>query len=90
MTKQTRIRIGNFMKPMGVAHAHATIMRKLLRKEIEPPLASRLSQMFCNQRTLLESSDTEVRLGQIEERLNELLAKGDGRVVKFSKAGSLD
>ena len=46
MKKQTRIRIGNFMKPMGVAHAHAVIMRKVLKGEIDPALASRLSQML--------------------------------------------
>ena len=38
--KQTRIRIGNFMKPMGVAHAHAVIMRKVLKGEIEVALRS--------------------------------------------------
>ena len=64
---------------------------KVLKGEIDPALASRLSQMFVNQRTLLETSDVEAKLVRLEEKLAELLAKGAGStVVQFRKAGPFD
>jgi hypothetical protein len=41
----------------------------LRRGLIEPSLASRLSQMFVNQRVLLEAADAEKRIAELEALL---------------------
>jgi hypothetical protein len=56
-----------------------------MRKMIDPGLATRLSTMFVNQRLLVEASDTEKRMAQMEQLLERLLA-GDKTVVPFKKA----
>ena len=52
--KQKRIRIGRLDTAGGIAYEHGKILKKLMRELIDPQLASRLSGMFVNQRTLIE------------------------------------
>jgi hypothetical protein len=64
-----RIRIGRLETAGGIAYEHAKILKMLRRGLIEPSLASRLSQMFVNQRVLLEAADAEKRIAELEALL---------------------
>jgi hypothetical protein len=64
-----RIRIGRLDTAGGIAYEHAKILKMLRRGLIEPSLASRLSQMFVNQRVLLEAADAEKRIAELEALL---------------------
>jgi hypothetical protein len=55
---------------------------------MDPTLAMKMSQILMNQRGMVESTDTENRLAQLEERLVELANSGDGNVIRFRKPGS--
>ena len=76
--KNKRIRIGRLDTAGGIAYEHGKILKQLMRGLIEPPLASRLSQMFVNQRLLVEASDAEARIAELEALLNKT-----GNVVPF-------
>ena len=76
--KQKRIRIGRLNTAGGIAYEHG-ILKKLMRNEIEPQLASRLSG-FVNQRTLIEYENTEKKIAELEALLEKLT---QGRVVKL-------
>ncbi|MGI8853700.1 MAG: hypothetical protein ACR2GC_10535 [Methyloceanibacter sp.] len=76
--KNKRIRIGRLDTAGGIAYEHGKILKQLMRGLIEPALASRLSQMFVNQRLLVEASDAEARIAELEALLNHT-----GNVVPF-------
>ena len=57
--KQKRIRIGRLDTAGGIAYEHGKILKKLMREMIDPQLATRLSGMFVNQRTLIEYENAE-------------------------------
>ena len=78
--KQKRIRIGLLDTAGGIAHEHGKILKKLMRNEIEPQLASRLSGMFVNQRTLIEYENAEKKIAELEALLEKLT---QGRVVQL-------
>ena len=78
--KQKRIRIGRLNTAGGIAYEHGKILKKLMRNEIEPQLASRLSGMFVNQRTLIEYENTEKKIAELEDLLEKLT---QGRVVQL-------
>ena len=54
-----RIRIGRLDTAGGIAYEHGKILKKLMREMIDPQLATRLSGMFVNQRTLIEYENAE-------------------------------
>ena len=56
-------------------------MRKLLRGEIDAVLATRLSQMFVAQRTLLESTEAEQRMKSIEDAVEQLKGAAASNVM---------
>ena len=78
--KNKRIRIGRLDTAGGIAYEHAKILKMLRRGMIEPALASRLSQMFVNQRTLLEAADAENRMTELEAALETAQS---GKVLSF-------
>ena len=61
--KQKRIRIGRLDTAGGIAHEHGKILKKLMREMIDLQLATRLSGMFVNQRTLIEYENAEKSVG---------------------------
>ena len=82
--KQKRIRIGRLDTAGGIAYEHAKILKMLRRGLNDAALASRLSQMFVNQRTLMEFADSEKRIAELEALLE---AKNDIRnVVQLKRA----
>jgi hypothetical protein len=85
---QRRFRISKLDSSGSIASDHRKIYCELRRGKIDGPLASRLSAMLIGQRTIIESGQTEERLAQLEERLVDLVNKGDSNVVKFRKTGS--
>ena len=76
--KQKRIRIGRLDTAGGIAHEHGKILKKLMREMIDPQLATRLSGMFVNQRTLIEYENAEKSIAELEALLEKL---GHGKVV---------
>ena len=78
--KQKRICIGRLNTAGGIAYEHGRILKKLMRIEIEPQLASRLSGMFVNQRTLIEYENAEKKIAELEALLEKLT---QGRVVQL-------
>ena len=64
--KQKRIRIGRLDTAGGIAYEHGKILKKLMRELIDPQLATRLSGMFVNQRTLIEYENAEKRIAELE------------------------
>ena len=64
--KQKRIRIGRLDTAGGIAYEHGKILKKLMREMIDPQLATRLSGMFVNQRTLIEYENAEKRIAELE------------------------
>jgi hypothetical protein len=83
--KKTRIRTGNLMTPMGCATAHAAILRKLLKNEIDAVLATRLSQMFVAQRNILETTKVEQELDEVRAAIDALRAGDNRNVVQFKR-----
>jgi hypothetical protein len=84
-TKKTRNRIGDLMKPMGVAMAHAKLIRQMINKTVEPVYATRLSAMFVAQRGILESTKVEQDLNELKEAIDVLTAGHNRNVVQFKR-----
>ena len=63
------------------------ILKQLMRNLIEPSLATRLSGMFVNQRTLIEYENAEKRIAQLEATIEALTGSGASNVASFRKAG---
>ena len=79
-----RIRIGRLDTAGGIAYEHGKILKKLMRELIDPQLATRLSGMFVNQRTLIEYENAEKRIAELEALVEKL---GQGRVVQLKAVG---
>jgi hypothetical protein len=78
--KQKRIRIGRLDTAGGIAYEHGKILKKLMREMIDPQLATRLSGMFVNQRTLIEYENAEKRIAELEALLEKL---GQGKLIQL-------
>ena len=78
--KQKRIRIGRLDTAGGIAYEHGKILKKLMREIIDPQLATRLSGMFVNQRTLIEYENAEKRIAELEALLEKL---GQGKLIQL-------
>ena len=50
----------------------------------------KMSQILMNQRGMVESTDLETKLAQLEERIVDLAAKGTTNVVTFKKRTAFD
>ena len=86
--KQRHFRIGKLDSAGSIASENRKIYCELRRGKIDGPLASRLTAILIGQKGIIESSETEAKLDQLETRINDLLAKGaGGNVVTFKKAG---
>lgn len=93
--KKTRNRMGNLMKPMGVAMAHAKLLRRMQNAidkleadsgKFDLVAAGRLSQAFQAQRTILETTETETKMAALEERITQIATMGAGNtVVQFKR-----
>ena len=68
----------------GIAHKHAKILKKLMREMIDPQLATRLSGMFVNQRTLIEYENAEKRIAELEALIEKL---SQGKVTTLKVVG---
>ena len=79
-----RSRIGRLDTAGGIAYEHGKILKKLMRGMIDPQLATRLSGMFVNQRTLIEYENAERRIAELEALVEKL---GQGRVVPLKAVG---
>jgi hypothetical protein len=75
-----RIRIGRLDTAGGIAHEHGKILKKLMRNMLDLQLATRLSGMFVNQRTLIEYENAEKRIAELEALLEKL---GQGKVIQL-------
>ena len=78
--KQKRIRIGRLDTAGGIAYEHGKILKKLMREMIDPQLATRLSGMVVNQRTLIEYENAEKRIAELEALLEKL---GQGKLIQL-------
>ena len=82
--KQKRIRIGRLDTAGGIAYEHGKILKKLMRELIDPQLATRLSGMFVNQRTLIEYENAEKRIAELEALIEKL---SQGKVTTLKVVG---
>ena len=82
--KQKRIRIGRLDTAGGIAYEHGKILKKLMRELIDPQLATRLSGMFVNQRTLIEYENAEKRIAELEALIEKL---SQGKVTTLNVVG---
>ena len=89
--KQRKFRIGKLDSAGSIASENRKIYCELRRGKIDGALASRLSAILVAQKGVIESSETEAKLAEVEKRIDDLLAKGAGNnVVKFRKSGPFD
>ena len=89
--KQRKFRIGKLDSAGSIASENRKIYCELRRGKIDGPLASRLSAILVAQKGVIESSETEAKLVEVENKIAELLNQGvGGNIVKFKKAGPFD
>ena len=81
-----RIKLGPLNTAGAVASENRWVYRQLKAGNMEATLAMKMSQILMNQRGMVESTEIENKLAQLEERVVDLINKGDGNVVKFRKA----
>ena len=88
---QKKFRIGKLDSAGSIASENRKIYCELRRGKIDGPLASRLSAILVAQKGVIESSETEAKLVEVENKIAELLNQGvGGNIVKFKKAGPFD
>ena len=87
--KQRKFRIGKLDSAGSIASENRKIYCELRRGKIDGPLASRLSAILVAQKGVIESSETEAKLDEVEKKIADLLSKGSN-VVSFRKAGPFD
>ena len=80
-----RIRASRLESVGQVASEHAEVWRKLKQGKIDPPLASRMSAILVNHRSILETGSVEAKLTAMEERIADLLNNGPSSVIPFSR-----
>ena len=85
-----RIKLGPLNTAGAVASENRWVYRQLKAGNMEATLAMKMSQILMNQRGMVESTEIENKLSQLEERVVALVTNGDGNVVKFRKAQPLD
>jgi hypothetical protein len=88
--EKRRIKLGPLNTAGAVASENRWVYRQLKAGNMDPTLAMKMSQILMNQRGMVESTVTENRLAQLEERLVDLATKGNTNVVQFKKAGGFD
>jgi hypothetical protein len=81
-----RIKLGPLNTAGAVASENRWVYRQLKAGHMEGTLAMKMSQILMNQRGMIESTEIETKLGQLEARLVDLINNGDGNVVRFRKA----
>ena len=84
-----RIKLGPLNTAGAVASENRWVYRQLKAGNMDQNLAMKMSQILMNQRGMVESTDTEERLGKLEERITDVLNK-DANVVKFRKASGFE
>jgi hypothetical protein len=67
------------------AREHALLYRMARAGKINLNELRTYSQVLCGHRTILESTQTEDRLGLIEQRLEQMLLADNRNVVQFKK-----
>ena len=75
----TRNRPSRLQTAGDVASEHAEVWRRLKRGKLDPALASRMSAILVNHRTIIETVKAEERIKHLEEmveRLKQQQAKG--------------
>ena len=55
-----------------VASEHAEVWRKLKRGKLDPSLASRMSAILVNHRTIIETVKAEERIQELEQMVEKL------------------
>lgn len=55
-----------------VASEHAEVWRKLKRGKLDPALASRMSAILVNHRTIIETVKAEERIQELEDMVEKL------------------
>ena len=58
-----------------VASEHSEVWRKLKRGKLDPALASRMSAILVNHRTIIESVKSEQRIQELEQLVEELKSR---------------
>ena len=81
-----RIKLGPLNTAGAVASENRWVYRQLKAGNMEATLAMKMSQILMNQRGMVESTEIEDKLAQLEERVVDLINKADANVVKFRKA----
>ena len=81
-----RIKLGPLNTAGAVASENRWVYRQLKAGNMEGTLAMKMSQILMNQRGMVETTDVEVRLAGLEERLTDVLASSPTNIVRFKKA----
>ncbi|MGZ8415615.1 MAG: hypothetical protein ACXWVQ_01320 [Methyloceanibacter sp.] len=74
----TRNRPSRLLTAGDVASEHAEVWRKLKRGKLDPALASRMSAILVNHRTIIETVKAEERIQELEQMV-ELLKQQQAR-----------
>ena len=85
-----RIKLGPLNTAGAVASENRWVYRQLKAGNMEGTLAMKMSQILMNQRGMVETTDVEVRLAGLEERLTDVIATNPSNIVRFKKAGGFD
>jgi hypothetical protein len=78
-----RIRCSMLRDNKDVVREHALLYRLARNKKISMADFSRFSTSLANHRTMVESTQTEARLGEIENQLEQLVLADTRNVVRF-------
>ena len=81
---QKRIRASMLKDASETAREHALLYRLARNGKITLAELRTYSAVMGTHRTILESTQTEERLGKIEERIEDLLVSEGRTVVKFN------
>jgi hypothetical protein len=73
MGNQTK-RVGPLLTAGAVAVENARVYKEFRNGKLEPSVASRLSTILMNQRVILEASDVEGRISEMEAQLLQSVA----------------
>jgi hypothetical protein len=85
MAKRKRIRCSSLGDARATVKEHALLYRKARNGDISMADFSRYSAALANHRNMLESTQTEEKLGEIEARIEQLMLADGRTVVQFKK-----
>jgi hypothetical protein len=86
--KGKRIRASQLKDHSETVREHAEVWRRFKRGEVDGVWATRASGILTNHRNMLESTETEARLGRIEQRIEGMIAGASPNVVTFKGKAS--